>query len=200
MREARRLQEAGHLDQAADSYRQALQERSEHVAARIALGKILVTLEQPAAARKQLFLALQHDPDQMVARRLLADANLMLGNHLEAHRWLSEYLRVLPEDREAQELFKTVESQLEFPPSSAAVGPATRTLGRLYLEQGHPERAAEVLGDLTRGSADDRELDALVDAALRRHSEQTLRSKRLLLKRLGAWRRALGQMEPIGTG
>lgn len=185
LRDAREAHERGELADAADAYRSALASRPEHVAARVALGRVLLAGGDATAARTELFTALQHDPDQMVARRLLVDANLALGDDLEAHRWLVEYLKVVADDEEARALLGQIEPRLR-----SAAPRATRTLGKLYLEQGHAEEAARVFAGLAEAGHADTELRSLAERADGAAGERRRRA-RLLLARLREWRRRL---------
>lgn len=191
---ARRAQRASDHAAAAKGFRTALERRPQNVAARVALGKALLAAGDPAAARRELFTALQYDPDQMVARRLLVDANLELGDDLEAHRWLVEYLRVVADDREAEALLDDIELRL---PSASPR--RTRTLGELYLEQGHAEEAARVFASLADAGHDDEELHALMERAEGVAGERRAGAERLLA-RLHGWRRWLDMIGAQAKG
>ncbi len=158
---ARQAHRADDLDAAVDGYRRFLDERPGHVAARVALGRALLASGDAAGAREELFTALQHDPDQMVARKLLAEASIALGDDLEAHRWLVEYLGVLRDDASARLLLAEVESRLQ----SDDAPLQSQTLARMYLEQGHEEKALSVLNSLRDAGFDDGELSELVARA-----------------------------------
>lgn len=157
---AREAERAGDFEAAVLAYRQALTDRPTHVASRVALGRALLAQGDPGGAREELFTALQHDPDQMVARRLLADASVALGDDLEAHRWLVEYLRVVKDDPDARRLLAQIEPRLR---SDAPL--RSRTLARMYLEQGHAEAALAVLSGLRDAGHDDEELRRLIARA-----------------------------------
>lgn len=186
LREAREAHRRGDFVEAVDAYRGALAERPDHVAARVALGRVLLTGGDAAAARTELFTALQYDPDQMVARRLLADANLALGDDLEAHRWLVEYLKVVADDDQARALLSEIEPRLRGASPLATSTLGTRTLGKLYLEQGHVTEAARVFVELAEAGHDDAELQSLAVRA-DRAADSHRRQARRMLARLRKW-------------
>lgn len=194
LRRAREAHAGADPAAAVAAYRRALDQRPDHIAARVALGKALLAAGDPGAARRELFTALQHDPDQMVARRLLVDANLALADDLEAHRWLVEYLRVVADDPEAEALLDDIEPRL---PSASPR--RTRTLGKLYLEQGHAEEAARVFASLADAGHDDEELHALMERADGVAGERCAGAERLLA-RLHGWRRRLDMIGAQAKG
>lgn len=194
LREAREAHRRGDLAEAVDAYRGALAECPEHIAARVALGKALLAGGDAAAARTELFTALQYDPDQMVARRLLVEANLALGDDLEAHRWLVEYLKVVADDEEARGLLAEIEPRLRGASPRATRTLGTRTLGKLYLEQGHVTEAARVFAALAEAGHDDAELQSLAVRA-DRAADSHRRQARRMLARLQKWQRRLDMID-----
>jgi tetratricopeptide (TPR) repeat protein len=108
---AREHHAAGNLEDAAKLCREGLQRHPAYHAARVLLGKVLIDLKQYAGARPELEQVVKHAPDNLLARKLLAEA--LLGDH-DPRAALSS-LRTLvllhPEDQESVQRIQDLESQ-----------------------------------------------------------------------------------------
>ncbi len=192
LQKARSRQADGQVEDAVALYRQVAHERPDLVSAHVALGRLLIEKGDPASARRWLFQAIQHDPDQMVARKLLVEANLALDHLVEAHRWATEYLRVFPQDEEVRNSFDRIERLLLEDRGRQTVA-GSKTLARLYLRQGHLRQAEFVLNELAAGSPDDPEIESLraeVKAAGERNRD---RVRVQLLRRLDLFAAAVSR-------
>ena len=138
------------------------------VSARAALGDVLVSLGDLAAAREQLSEVLDRDPQNTLALRLLAGDAATRGEWEVARSLAERLLRLLPEDGEVRKLLREVRGRLATVtpaprPVPAAPTPAPRgestvdgalgigsgletpTLADLYRRQGYPEKARAIL-------------------------------------------------------
>lgn len=142
------------------------------VSARAALGDVLVSLGDLAAARGQLQEVLDRDPQNLLALRLLAGDAATRGEWETARTLAERLLRLLPEDAEVRKLLREVRGRMTAAPapprpvSPAPVLPSpqadrgdqtadgalgigsgleTPTLADLYRRQGYPEKARAIV-------------------------------------------------------
>lgn len=95
------LTELGRLDEARQSYSQALQSNPASVGAEVGLGRIRLT-NDPAAAEALFLEALQHDPRNTTALNDLGVARDLQGHHADAQKAYRQALGIDPQDTAAQ--------------------------------------------------------------------------------------------------
>ncbi|HVS03568.1 MAG TPA: tetratricopeptide repeat protein [Thermoanaerobaculia bacterium] len=90
--------------QAAEVLQQGLALQPRYAAARVALGRCRLEMEQPDAAREVLERVVAEDPTQIVANKLLAEAYLRLGDSLGAIEVIDRCRLLSVPEEELQEL------------------------------------------------------------------------------------------------
>ncbi|HEV8117525.1 MAG TPA: tetratricopeptide repeat protein [Thermoanaerobaculia bacterium] len=128
-----------------------------YLSAKVALARAYLEAGHTGDAAVLFEKALAMDPGNLVSARALADIALSRGDRLEAIKKLRLY-RALSADRNVDATIARIETELAQP---APGEPRGRVLARLYLEQGHPAEALEVLEDLARSEPGDPEIEAL---------------------------------------
>jgi tetratricopeptide (TPR) repeat protein len=97
---AEELRKSGSVDEAEQVLRSGLAVYPTYLAAWVSLGRVLRDRKQDAAAVEALSKAMQLDPGNVVAARLLGDAHLGLGDKLEAIKKYKLVLALMPGDEE----------------------------------------------------------------------------------------------------
>ncbi|MBI3447817.1 MAG: tetratricopeptide repeat protein [Acidobacteria bacterium] len=123
------------LDEAARLCREGLQRHPAYHSARVLLGKVLFDMGLFAEARPELERVVKQAPDNLLARRLLADALAGVGDRPGAVAALRQFLAIQPGDAEALKQIEELESG---PPAESTAG--LETLPR-------PEPEAAEVGD-----------------------------------------------------
>jgi tetratricopeptide (TPR) repeat protein len=117
---AEELRKAGHLDEAEQILHSGLQVYPTYLAAWVSLGRVLRDKKNDGAAVEALNKALQLDPGNVVAARLLADAYLALGEKVEAIKKYKLVLALLPTDEELRNTVAQLDRELK-PPEAVPV-------------------------------------------------------------------------------
>lgn len=109
---AEELRKAGQLDEAEQYLRTGLTGYPTYLAAWVSLGRVLRDQKNDGAAVDALNRALQLDPGNVVAARLLADAYLALGEKVEAIKKYKLVLALLPSDEELRNTIERIDRDL----------------------------------------------------------------------------------------
>ena len=136
--------------EAAEKFRRVLEIESDNADAHYELGVLALSENRLDEARRSLRLVLRLDPGDHRARRRLADVHSRAGRHREAQVILTEQARTL---RDAPDGF-TLDDRAE--------------LGRMLLNAGRPNEAADVLSPVVCDRDDDPSLWRALSVALLR--------------------------------
>ncbi|HYI11673.1 MAG TPA: tetratricopeptide repeat protein [Thermoanaerobaculia bacterium] len=120
---AEELRRAGHLEEAEQYLHSGLTVYPTYLAAWVCLGRVLRDRKNESAAVDALNKALQLDPGNVVAARLLADAYLALGEKVEAIKKYKLVLALLPSDEELRATIDRIDQELQAPPATAPATP-----------------------------------------------------------------------------
>jgi tetratricopeptide (TPR) repeat protein len=123
---AEELRKAGHYDESEQILRSGLLVYPTYLAAWVSLGRTLREQKNEAGAVEALNRALQLDPGNVVAARILADAYLALGEKIEAIKKYKLVHALLPSDEDLRLTIERLESDLREPepPTAEAAGTA----------------------------------------------------------------------------
>ena len=117
---AEELRRAGQFAEAEGVLRSGLDVYPAYLAAWVSLGRVLREQKNDESAVEALSKAMQLDPGNVVAARLLADAYLALGDRVEAIKKYKLVLALLPGDEELKGSIERLERELH-PPAVAVV-------------------------------------------------------------------------------
>ncbi|HEX6640732.1 MAG TPA: tetratricopeptide repeat protein [Thermoanaerobaculia bacterium] len=117
---AEELRRAGHVDESEQVLRTGLVTYPTYLAAWVSLGRTCREQKNDAGAVDALNRALQLDPGNVVAARILADAYLALGEKVEAIKKYKLVHALLPSDEELRTTIEKLERDLD-PPAAIAV-------------------------------------------------------------------------------
>ncbi|MGZ5432651.1 MAG: tetratricopeptide repeat protein [Thermoanaerobaculia bacterium] len=120
---AEELRKAGHFAESEQVLRSGLNVYPAYLAAWVSLGRVLREQKNEAGAVEALSKAMQLDPGNVVAARLLADAHLSLGDHLEALKKYKLVHALLPGDEELKNTIERLDRELRPPVPVAEVTP-----------------------------------------------------------------------------
>lgn len=112
---AEELRKAGHLEEAEHVLGAGLLVYPTYLAAWVSLGRVMRDKKNDGAAVEALTKALQLDPGNVVAARLLADAYLALGEKVEAIKKYKLVLALLPTDEELRNTVAQLDQELHQP-------------------------------------------------------------------------------------
>jgi tetratricopeptide (TPR) repeat protein len=112
---AEELRKAGHYDESEQTLRSGLLVYPTYLAAWVSLGRTLREQKNDAGAVDALNKALQLDPGNVVAARILADAYLALGDKVEAIKKYKLVHALLPSDEELRVTIEHLERDLHVP-------------------------------------------------------------------------------------
>lgn len=112
---AEELRKAGHYDESEQVLRSGLQVYPTYLAAWVSLGRTLREQKNDAGAVDALNKALQLDPGNVVAARILADAYLALGDKVEAIKKYKLVHALLPSDEELRVTIEQLEQDIQVP-------------------------------------------------------------------------------------
>ncbi|HYC89689.1 MAG TPA: tetratricopeptide repeat protein [Thermoanaerobaculia bacterium] len=119
---AEELRKAGHTGEAEQVLRSGLTVYPTYLAAWVSLGRVLREQKNDGAAVEALTKAMQLDPGNVVAARLLADAYRNLGENVEAIKKYKLVLALMPGDEELkatiEQLDREITGPLGGPPAS----------------------------------------------------------------------------------
>ncbi|HKA37347.1 MAG TPA: tetratricopeptide repeat protein [Thermoanaerobaculia bacterium] len=159
----------GRLSDAIRVLEKGVHTHPHYISAKVALARAYLEAGHTGDAAALFERVLAVDPGNLVSARALADIALSRGDRLEAVKKLRLY-RALSADRNVDEAIAKIEAEMASP---APGEPRGRVLARLYLEQGHPAEALEVLDDLARSEPGDPEIEALLKEAASRLEPQS---------------------------
>ncbi len=114
---AEELRKVSQFAEAEQVLRTGLTHHSTYLSAWASLGRVLRELGKNREAVDALSKALQLDPGNVVAARLLADAYLALGEKVEAIKKYKLVHALLPSDEQVEEIISTLDAELN-PPSA----------------------------------------------------------------------------------
>jgi tetratricopeptide (TPR) repeat protein len=117
---AEELRKAGHFDESEHVLRSGLVSYPTYLAAWVSLGRTLREQKNDTEAVTALHRALELDPGNVVAARILADAYLALGNKLEAVKKYKLVHALLPSDEELRNVIDRLDRDLQEPVAPAA--------------------------------------------------------------------------------
>lgn len=112
---AEELRKAGHFDESEQVLRSGLIAYPTYLAAWVSLGRTLREQKNESGAVDALNRALQLDPGNVVAARILADAYLALGEKVEAIKKYKLVHAILPSDEELRAAIERLERDLQEP-------------------------------------------------------------------------------------
>ena len=112
---AEELRKAGHFDESEHVLRTGLVTYPTYLAAWVSLGRTLREQKNDVEAVDALNKALQLDPGNVVAARILADAYLALGQKLEAIKKYKLVHALLPSDEELRNTIEQLDRDLQAP-------------------------------------------------------------------------------------
>src|ERR1700682_3861122 len=112
---AEELRKEAQLAEAEQTIRTGLTHHPTYLSAWVSLGRILRDQGKNAEAVEALSKALQLDPGNVVAARLLADAYLSLGEKVEAIKKYKLVHALLPADEQLLEVIARLERELKPP-------------------------------------------------------------------------------------
>lgn len=136
---AEELRRAGQLDEAEQYLRSGLGVYPTYLAAWVCLGRVLRDRKNDGAAVEALTRALQLDPGNVVAARLLADAYLALGEKVEAIKKYKLVLALLPADEELREQIDRIDRELHEPAAAPAPEPEPEPASAAAAAQPEPD-------------------------------------------------------------
>ncbi|HEX6177064.1 MAG TPA: tetratricopeptide repeat protein [Thermoanaerobaculia bacterium] len=109
---AEELRKAGQTAEAEQVLRGGLESHASYLSAWVSLGRVLREQKKDGEAVDALSKALQLDPGNVVAARLLADAYLSLGDKVEAIKKYKLVHALMPGDEELEAMIATLDSEL----------------------------------------------------------------------------------------
>ncbi len=126
------LRKAGELDEAEVVLARGLESHPRYVAAMMSLGRIQLDKAQFPDAERSFARALELDPENAVAARLIAETAERVGEWVRAIKAYKLARALMPGNAEVQERIEAIErrllvggsSELEVPPAEAPVGDA----------------------------------------------------------------------------
>ncbi len=116
---AEELRKVGQFAEAEQVLRTGLTSHATYLSAWVSLGRVLRELKNDGAAVEALNKALQLDPENVVAARLLADAYLSMGEKVEAIKKYKLVHALLPADEDVEATIERLDLELN-PPAVAA--------------------------------------------------------------------------------
>ena len=113
---AEELRKVSQFTEAESVLRLGLSSHPTYLSAWVSLGRVLRDQKKNAEAVESLNKALQLDPGNVVAARLLADAYLELGEKVEAIKKYKLVYALLPSDDTLEGLIEKLETEINAPP------------------------------------------------------------------------------------
>ena len=112
---AEELRKINQYDEAEGVLRNGLSSHPSYLSAWVSLGRVLRELKKNNEATEALNKALQLDPGNVVAARLLADAYLELGEKVEAIKKYKLVYALLPSDDELEGVIARLDAEINAP-------------------------------------------------------------------------------------
>ena len=172
---AREYHEAGLFEEAAAVCAQGLKYHPHYVSARVLLGRVCFDSGLLDEARSHMEEVLTAVPDNLVARRVVAEICRIQGDMTGALERFRALLAFNAADQETKTRILEIEASLKtgpgepleavaaVPPTKEAVTPpepeplATPTLAEIYLQQGLKQKAIEVYREILKGDPENTE-------------------------------------------
>jgi tetratricopeptide (TPR) repeat protein len=151
---AEELRKIGRFDEGEQVLRAGLEHHTTYLSAWVSLGRVLREQHKDEGAAEALKKALQLDPGNVVAARLLADAYLALGDKVEAIKKYKLVHALLPSDQDLQALIDRLDREVnppfpapaeEPPPAAPAEEETPFAAPPSPLEDTRPAPPAEVV-------------------------------------------------------
>lgn len=120
---AEELRKAGALDESESVLRTGLSAHPTYLSAWVSLGRVLRDQKKDGDALEPLHKALQLDPGNVVAARLLADAYYTLGEKVEAIKKYKLVHALLPTDQDVVAMIQRLDQELAPPPAPIELEP-----------------------------------------------------------------------------
>jgi tetratricopeptide (TPR) repeat protein len=120
---AEELRKVGEFEEAEQVLRNGLTNHGTYLSAWVSLGRVLRDQKKSGDAAEALNKALQLDPGNVVAARLLADAYLELGEKVEAIKKYKLVHALLPGDEDLEAVIARLEGELAPPPAPSSSVP-----------------------------------------------------------------------------
>lgn len=130
---AEEMRKAGMVTEAEQVLRQGLTVHTTYLSAWVSLGRVLRDQKKDGEAVEALSHALQLDPGNVVAARLLGDAHLSLGDKVEAIKKYKLVHALMPGDQELEAMIESLDLELHPPAPSLELAPTP---------EGEPEPAS----------------------------------------------------------
>ncbi|HEX6097764.1 MAG TPA: tetratricopeptide repeat protein [Thermoanaerobaculia bacterium] len=118
---AEELRKAGHFGEAEQVLRSGLNVYPAYLAAWVSLGRVLREQKNDTGAVEALSKAMQLDPGNVVAARLLADAYLNLGDRVEAIKKYKLVHALMPGDEELKHTIERLDREIAPEPEPVPV-------------------------------------------------------------------------------
>ncbi|HEX6159642.1 MAG TPA: tetratricopeptide repeat protein [Thermoanaerobaculia bacterium] len=144
---AEELRRAGALDESEQVLRTGLGAHPTYLSAWVSLGRVLRDQKKDSDALEPLTKALQLDPGNVVAARLLADAYYTLGEKVEAIKKYKLVHALLPTDQDVSALIVQLERELGPPPAPIEVEESEPLTGLEDEEAGQDPAESEGLNE-----------------------------------------------------
>ena len=117
---AEELRKVSQFAEAEQVLRTGLTHHPTYLSAWVSLGRVLRDVGKDSEASEALAKALQLDPGNVVAARLLADAYLALGQKVEAIKKYKLVYALMPSDESVEAIIERLEGELNPPPPAKA--------------------------------------------------------------------------------
>jgi tetratricopeptide (TPR) repeat protein len=144
---AEELRKVGEFEEAEQVLRNGLTNHGTYLSAWVSLGRVLRDQKKSGDAAEALNKALQLDPGNVVAARLLADAYLELGEKVEAIKKYKLVHALLPGDEDLEAVIARLEGELAPPPAPSSSVPesSSESLGAAAPAPEEPRGTPEEL-------------------------------------------------------
>jgi tetratricopeptide (TPR) repeat protein len=151
---AEELRRHGKLTEAEQVLRNGLHVHTSYLSAWVSLGRVLREQNKNAEAVEALTTAMQVDPGNVVAARLLGDAYLDLGEKVEAIKKYKLVHALMPSDEELEAKIATLDREIQAPPAVpvapepevAPQSPFAAESSPFAEPEPEPEHTAELVG------------------------------------------------------
>ena len=136
---AEELRKAGQFAESEQVLRSGLNVYPAYLAAWVSLGRVLREQKNETGAVEALLKAMQLDPGNVVAARLLADAHLSLGDNVEAIKKYKLVHALMPGDEELKNTIERLERELQVSSSPPPALGGEDAAGPASLQEAIPE-------------------------------------------------------------
>jgi len=143
---AEELRKAGQLEEAEQVLRTGLTQHTTYLSAWVSLGRVLRDQKKDGESVEALSRALQLDPGNVVAARLLGDAYLTLGDKVEAIKKYKLVHALMPADEDLETAIETLDREINPPPAPLEATPAPTPMEDSPFDRTLPP-FAEATGD-----------------------------------------------------